>query len=101
MLLGGSSRLLARDPAGALEWYRRALFLGERAETDLNIGRAHMMRHELLPAQAAFLRAGWLTPVLLDELPPEAREPLRAELARLAAALEAGMLDSAPPPPLY
>jgi hypothetical protein len=99
LLLGGSSRLLAHDPAGALEWYARALAQGERAETDLNIGRAQMMRRELLPAQVAFLRAGWLTPLLLEELPPAAREPLQTELARLSAALEAGRLVSAPPPP--
>ena len=97
--VGGSSRLLAGDPSGALEWYARALRRQERAETDLNIGRAHMMRRELLAAQVAFLRAGWLTPALLEELPPAARGALQAELARLTAELEAGRLASAPPPP--
>ena len=99
MLLGGSACLVARDADCTLAWYARALAAGERAEIDLNIGRAYMLRRELQLAQGAFLRAGWLTPAVLEALPSVAREPLRAELDRLWAELAAGRLAEAPPPP--
>lgn len=95
----GAARLIAKDPAGALRWYGRAMALGERAEIDLNIGRALMMQRDLHGAQVAFLRAGWLDPKLLAELPEVARKPLEAELDRLSGLLATGQLTAAPPPP--
>lgn len=98
-VVAGSARLVARDAPGALAWYSRALATGERAEIDLNIGRAAMMGRDRMAAQRALLRAGWLSPLLLDELPEIARAPLRGEIERLEALLAEGRLPSAPPPP--
>ena len=99
LVVAGSARLAARDAEGALAWYARAFATGERAEIDLNIGRAAMMQRDLLGAQQAFLRAGWLSPQLLSELPEIARVPLQGEIERLVALLAAGRLAAAPPPP--
>lgn len=88
-MVAGAACLVGRRPEAALEHYRAALLAGERAEIDLNIGRAHMMQRDLGRAQVAFLRAGWLSPPILDSLPPVARDPLLAELTRLLV----------PPPP--
>ncbi len=99
-IVAGAVHLLARDAPGALAWYAHALTDGERAEVDLNIGRAAMMRHDLALAQAAFLRAGWLSPALLTELPEAARTPLLKELARRTADLQDGSAGAIPPTPV-
>lgn len=99
LVVAGSARLAARDPGAALGWYARAQATGERAEIDLNIGRALMVRRDLAGAQRAFLRAGWLSPLLLAELPEVARVPLLGEIDRLGALLATGRLASPPPPP--
>ncbi|MBI4917232.1 MAG: hypothetical protein HY825_15445 [Acidobacteria bacterium] len=99
LVVAGSARLAARDPGAALGWYARAQATGERAEIDLNIGRARMVQRDLTAAQQAFLRAGWLSPLLLAELPEVARVPLLGEIDRLGALLATGRLDSPPPPP--
>ena len=98
-ILAGSARLVAANAGGALELYRRALALGERAEIDLNIGRALESRGESAEARAAFLRAVWIAPALFPALLPDVALPLRAEYDRLVEELKAGRLASPPPPP--
>lgn len=98
-ILAGSSRLVAANADGALELYRRALALGERAEIDLNIARACESRGDSEKAMAAFLRAVWIAPGLFPALLPDVEIPLRAQYDRLVEELKAGRLTSPPPPP--
>lgn len=98
-ILAGSARLVAGESEQALEFYRKALALGERAETDLNMGRAFEALGQTEKVHAAFLRAVWISPALLPALLPDVQEPLKAELQRLDAALRAGILKEPPPLP--
>lgn len=98
-ILAGSSRLVAGEPGQALAFYRRALALGERAETDLNIGRAYEGLGETATASAAFLRAVWVSPVLLSALLPDVTQEIAPKLERAESDLAAGRLESPPPLP--
>jgi tetratricopeptide (TPR) repeat protein len=98
-IIAGSSRLVASNADGALELYRAALGFGERAEIDLNMGRAWETRGDSQKAMAAYLRAVWIAPALFPALLPDVQAPLRAEYGRLVAELRAGRLASPPPMP--
>ncbi len=98
-ILAGSARLVAWQPDRALEHYRKALALGERAETDLNLARAYEALGETQKASGAYMRAGWISPVLLPLLLPDVAAPITAEVARLEAELKAGRLKAPPPLP--
>ena len=98
-IIAGSSRLVASNADGALELYRRALGLGERAEIDLNMGRAWETLGEPHKAMAAWLRAVWIAPALFPALLPDVQTPLRTEYDRLLGELREGRLASPPPIP--
>ncbi len=98
-ILAGSSRLVAGEPGQALAFYRRALALGERAETDLNIGRAYEALGETANASAAFLRGVWVSPVLVSALLPDVAQEIAPRLERAESDLAAGRLETPPPPP--
>jgi tetratricopeptide (TPR) repeat protein len=95
-ILAGSAYLLTGQPERALENYRQALATGERAEIDLNLGRAYALSRRRESAEAAFLRAGWISPEILAALAEPVRQPLLVEIARLSEELSAGRL-AAPP----
>jgi tetratricopeptide (TPR) repeat protein len=99
-ILGGSAYLMTRQPERALENYREAFAKGERAEIDLNLGRAYVLSRRRESAEAAFLRAGWISPEILAGLAESVRKPLLAEIARLSEELRAGRLAAPPSPPL-
>ena len=90
---------MTRQPERALEYYRAALATGERAEIDLNLGRAYGLARSRESAMAAFLRAGWISPEILGALAEPVREPVLAEIARLERELRAGRLSAPPPLP--
>ena len=90
---------MTRQPERALEYYRAALATGERAEIDLNLGRAYGLARNRENAVAAFLRAGWISPEILAALAESVRKPLLAEVARLEKELRAGRLAAPPPLP--
>ena len=92
----GSCQLVVRNAERALGFYREALAAGERAEIHLNVGRAHAMLDEPDYAEASFLRAVWISPVLLRAVPREVAPQVEAELRKLEADLKSGRL-SAPP----
>ena len=96
LMLAGSARLMARDPAAALDRYRAALARGERAEIDLALARSHIARGDLDAGQTALVRAAWVSPPIAHTLPRDARRSLLREVKLLARALRAGRL-SAPP----
>lgn len=98
-ILAGSSRLAAGNPDRAVDLYRTALGLGERAEIDLNLGRALESRGEPQKAMAAYLRAVWIAPALFPALLPDVEVPLHAEYGRLLVELQSGRLRAPPPPP--
>jgi hypothetical protein len=98
-VLAGSSCLVTGRPERALEFYREAFATGERAEIDLNLGRAYGMIHRNDAARAAYVRAGWISPEIVASLSPDVREPILAEVGRLGSELAAGKLDAPPPLP--
>ena len=99
-VLAGSCRLVAGDTARALELYRRALSLGERAEIHLNLGRALALLQDVDGANKAFVRSIWISPALLRAVPPGFQDAVSAEITRLEAELAAGRLSAPPRPPL-
>lgn len=96
IMLAGALRLVARDPAGALSRYRAALARGERAEMDLALARCHLGLRDLTSAQAALVRAAWVSPALAHTLPEDARRSLLREVKLLARDLHAGRLTRPP-----
>lgn len=98
-MVGASSYLVTGDPERALEFYREAFATGERAEIDLNLGRAYAGLGRADSAKAAYLRAGWVNPEILASLSDSVKNPLLAEIARLTEELRAGRLASPPPLP--
>jgi tetratricopeptide (TPR) repeat protein len=99
VVLEGSARLIQGEAQRALEIYRRALSLGERAETDLNLARAYERLGREPEARATFLRAAWVSPVLLRAMLPDVAATAAAEMARLDKELKAGKLSASPPLP--
>lgn len=98
-VLAGSCQLVAGNTDRALEFYRRALATGERAEIHLNLGRAEALLARLDSAQAAFVRSVWISPALLRAVPPGFAAPVTAEITRLESELRAGKLSAPPPLP--
>lgn len=98
-ILAASSYLVTGQPERALEYYRSALSTGERAEIDLNLGRAYASLSRKESADAAFLRAGWISPEILGALPEDLKAPLLGEIAKLSDQLRDGRLDAPPPLP--
>ena len=65
--------------------------LEERAESDLNLGRAALSLGRTDEANALFRRSVWILPRLLEVLPPEVdRERLAVEIDAAAQALPRG-----------
>jgi hypothetical protein len=98
-VLAGGAQLVRGQPAGALESYERGNALGERAEIDLNLGRAYEAMGDDARSHAAFLRAIWISPALLPTLLPDTAASLSVDLQRLDADLHSGALRSPPPLP--
>ena len=98
-MLAGSARLVAGRPLEALDFYRDAFATGERAEIDLNAGRAHALAGERPEAQAALLRAVWISPALAGAIPDPYGKRLLEEVSRLENDLRAGLLRTPPAMP--
>jgi len=95
----GSAALLRGDAAAALDRYGRSLAIEERPETDLNLCRAHMAAGDGETAAADALRAIWLAPDLLRDLPASVRGAVRRELKRREGQLARGIVRIPPLPP--
>lgn len=98
-LLAGGARLTNGEGDAALALYRSAIALGERAEADLNLGRACDAMARGAEARAWFVRGGWVSPPLLNALLPDVAASARDEIRRLEAELAAGRLAAPPPLP--
>jgi hypothetical protein len=99
LIAGGTALLVAGQGAGARGHYRAAFVRGERAETDLNLARAYALEGRRVEAEAALLRAVWVSPMLIETLPSAERPRLQALLAELTARLRKGELAAPPPLP--
>jgi hypothetical protein len=95
--VAGAARLIGRQGEMALDLYRQALALGERPEIVVNVGRADALLGRPEAAQAAFRRAGWVSPAVLASLPEAIRGPIRAELEARERELRAGRMATPPP----
>jgi tetratricopeptide (TPR) repeat protein len=98
-VLAGSARLVAGQAREALDFYRNALATGERAEIDLNLGRAYAVAGQLPEAQATLLRALWISPALATSLPEQVSRRLQEEVRRLEKELRTGQMTAPPPLP--
>lgn len=98
-IIAGSAFLVTGQPERALENYREAFATGERAEIDLNLGRAYALAKRPESADAALLRAGWVSPEILGTLPAATKDPLLLRIDRLAEELATGHLAAPPPLP--
>jgi hypothetical protein len=98
-MIGASSYLVTSQPQRALDFYRSALHTGERSEIDLNLGRALAAINRRDAADAALLRAGWISPEILASLAQPERDALLVKIADLDADLRAGRLAAPPPLP--
>jgi tetratricopeptide (TPR) repeat protein len=98
-MIAGSAFLMTGQAEPAIESYREAFATGERAEIDLNLGRAYMLARRGESADAALLRAGWISPEILSALSPAVRGPLLRRIGGLSADLSAGRLTEPPPLP--
>jgi hypothetical protein len=98
-ILAGSACYVTGRTDRALELYREAFSTGERAEIDLNLGRAYGLLRRADDAKTAYLRAGWVSPEILASLPSDVREPLLTEIARRSDELREGRLAAPPPLP--
>jgi O-antigen ligase len=99
LVLAGGTRLVAGEARRAIELYRAALATGERAEIDLNLGRACDALARREEAEAWFLRGLWISPPLLSTLLPDVSGPVAAKAVRLEEELRAGRLAAPPPLP--
>jgi hypothetical protein len=98
-MIAGSAFLVTGQPEPAIQSYREAFATGERAEIDLNLGRAYMLARRPESGEAALLRAGWISPEILSTLSPAVSEPLLEQVRRLGGELYAGRLAAPPPLP--
>jgi len=100
LILAGSAKLVEHRPHEALALYRRALGIGERAEIDLNLGRAYALAGNQQAASAAVLRAVWVSPALISVLPEQVQIPLRSALAENVLRLVSHHLATPPALPV-
>ncbi|MEO8585172.1 MAG: O-antigen ligase family protein [Acidobacteriota bacterium] len=97
VLAWGSVQSLEGDREKAYALYARSVSLEERAESDLNLGRAAAALGRLEEARALFARTVWIQPRLLDALPAEERERAAAAVRNAEEGLGRG--GSVPPFP--
>ncbi|MEO6027324.1 MAG: O-antigen ligase family protein, partial [Candidatus Binatia bacterium] len=99
LIAAGTAALVAGKPGAAQTWYRAALARGERPEIDLNLARAFALDGRREQAEAALLRAAWLSPVLLGTLPSADQSRIGTAVADWADRLARGALTAPPPLP--
>ena len=97
LLAWGSVQSLEGESGRAYALYARSVALEERAEGDLNLGRAAAALGRREEARALFARCVWIQPRLLEALPLEERNAAAATVGRAEGRLAAG--GSVPPFP--
>jgi hypothetical protein len=79
--------------------YQGLVNRGERAEIDLNLGRAYEMLGNRRDASAAILRAGWVSPAIVSSLPAEIQPLVNSAIDENARRLHGHRLSAPPPLP--
>ncbi|MGE5716066.1 MAG: tetratricopeptide repeat protein [Acidobacteriota bacterium] len=98
LLAWGSVQALRGERELSYALYRRSVRLEERAESDLNLGRAAAALGREREARALFVRSAWIQPRLLDAVPPGEREAVAAAVASAEEGLgRGGGVPPAPP----
>jgi hypothetical protein len=92
----GSDALLRGEGAEALLRFQDSFALEERPETDLNLSRAATLAGDPQRAAGWALRAAWLSPALIPELPAESRAAVSDLLGQLERELAAGSASAIP-----
>lgn len=90
VLAWGSVQSLKGERERAYALYARSVRLEERAEGDLNLGRAAAALGRLEEARALFVRCVWIQPRLLDAVPPEERDGAAAAVKKAEEGLGRG-----------
>ena len=90
LLASGSVQSLKGERERAQALYARSAGLEERAESDLNLGRAAAALGQMEDARDLFARTVWIQPRLLDALPPEERERAASAVQRAEEGLGHG-----------
>jgi len=98
LLAWGSVQSLRGEHELAYALYARSVRLEERAESDLNLGRAASALGREQEARALFVRSVWIQPRLLYALPPGERDAVAAAVAAAEEGLKhGGRVPPAPP----
>lgn len=87
-----SASLFGKDPAGAIRLYRRCLALGERPDVVYDLGVAFANVRDAARADAAFLRAAWLSPAIAGQLDARAPTAYMKRTDAIEQRLESGTL---------
>ncbi len=90
VLAWGSVQSLKGERERAYALYARSVRLEERAESDLNLGRAAAALGRAEEARALFARCVWIQPRLLDAVPPEERDAAAAAVSKAEEGLGHG-----------
>ncbi len=98
LLAWGSVQSLQGERELAYALYARSVRLEERAESDLNLGRAAAALGRSQEARALLVRSVWIQPRLLDDVPPGERDAVAAAVASAEKALTRGGTVPAGPP---
>ncbi len=96
LLAWGSVQSLRGEREVAYTLYARSFRLEERAESDLNLGRAAAALGREREAQGLFVRSVWIQPRLLDAVPAGERDAV----ASAVASAEEGLARGGGVPPL-
>jgi O-antigen ligase len=98
LLAFGSAQSLRGERELAYTLYARSVGLEERAESDLNLGRAAAALGRGAEARALFVRSVWIQPRLVEALPPGERDAVAAAVASAEKGLtHGGRVPPAPP----
>jgi hypothetical protein len=92
----GSDALLRREGAEAMLRFQDSFALQERPETDLNLSRAAQLAGDPQKAAGWALRAAWLSPALVEDLPPDSRVTVAQVVAQLEKELATGTVSAIP-----
>ena len=90
VLAWGSVQSLKGERERAYALYARSVSLEERAESDLNLGRAAAALGRPEEARVLFARTIWIQPRLLDALPADERDRAAATVKRAEEGLRHG-----------
>jgi hypothetical protein len=97
--LSGVAALFAKNPQRAIEMLSSTSRLGERPEVDVDLGLAYAALNRRVDADAAMLRAAWVSPAVVKQLEQQTGARFGARVEALEAKLHSGRLRQSDLPP--